>query len=573
VKYKMDKKTIIGGAIGNCVHVAGVFEYLRIAEHYGHCSIFLGSAVDTKKFIEAIKVNKPDIVGVSYRLASSSLQAILKNFCKAVYANGLDQNILYYFGGTPQCIDEAKKCKLFSCYFHGEESLSYIENTLLIKQKASSFAAKLALVKENQNDLSKNINYPLLRHHFGLPDLIETIESVKLIAESGQVDVISLAPDQNAQEYFFEQEKIDQSLSGSGGVPIRTEDDLIAIREAAQTGNCPKLKIYSGTNNLIKWAEMSKRLLNIPWATVPLYWYSILDGRSKRSLLSAIKENIETIRWYAKHNIPVEINESHQWSLRECSDVMAVVTFYLAAYNAKNNGVKKYVAQFMFNTPRLTSASMDLAKMLAKIEMIEGLQDESFTYLKQVRAGLSHFSVDKDVAKGQLSASTLLSLLIRPHIIHVVSYCEANHAASPEDVIESCKIVRGVLRNCWGGFPDIVNDEKIQKRKNELVTRARKVINQIIEYYSDCYTDPLIEPNLLEEMITLGIFDAPHLKGNPAAMGKMKTRMYNGGYECVNSRGNIINEPARITRLLKTSEKADGSQEIEGFDGDNHYEE
>ncbi len=526
------KKTIIGGAIGDCVHVAGVFEYLRIAEHYGHCTIFLGSAVGTKKFIEAIKVNKPDIVCISYRLASSALQSILEIFCKDIDANGLNQDRLFYFGGTPQCIEVAKKCNLFSRYFHGEESLTYIEKTLFIKHKANNFVAKVALVKQNQNlnDLSKSNYYPLLRHHFGLPDLIETIEGVKLIAESEQVDVISLAPDQNAQEYFYEQEKMDRSLTGSGGVPIRTEDDLIAIREAVNTGNCPRLKIYSGTNNLLKWAEMSKRLLNIPWATVPLYWYSILDGRSKRSLLSAINENIETIRWYAKHNIPVEINESHQWSLRECSDVMAVANFYLAAYNAKNNGVKKYVAQFMFNTPRLTSASMDLAKMLAKIEMIEGLQDESFTYLKQVRAGLSHFSVDKDVAKGQLSASTLLSLLIKPHIIHVVSFCEANHAATPEDVIESCKIVRGVLKNCWGGFPDMSNDEIVQKRKNVLVNSARKVINQVIEYYSDCYTDPLTEPHLLEEMITLGIFDAPHLKGNPAAIGKMRTRLYNGVY-------------------------------------------
>ena len=34
-------------------------------------------------------------------------------------------------------------------------------------------------------------------------------------------------------------------------------------------------------------------------------------------------------------------------------------------------GVKDYIAQYMFNVPPSISPAMDLAKMLAKIEMIE----------------------------------------------------------------------------------------------------------------------------------------------------------------------------------------------------------
>ena len=43
---------------------------------------------------------------------------------------------------------------------------------------------------------------------------------------------------------------------------------------------------------------------------------------------------------------------------------------------------------------------------------------------REVRAEACQFPVDLDVAKGHLSASTLLSMSVKPHIVHVVSYCE-----------------------------------------------------------------------------------------------------------------------------------------------------
>ena len=83
---------------------------------------------------------------------------------------------------------------------------------------------------------------------------------------------------------------------------------------------------------------------------------------------------------------------------------------------------------------------MDLAKALAMRELVESLADDSFRPLRQVRAGLPFLSGDLDVAKGQLAASTFSSMALGPHIIHVVGYSEAEHAAGPAVVIESCKI-------------------------------------------------------------------------------------------------------------------------------------
>lgn len=121
----------------------------------------------------------------------------------------------------------------------------------------------------------------------------------------------------------------------------------------------------------------------------------------------------------------------------------------------------------------MITPAMDLAKMLAKIMLIESLHDKDFTSYRQARAGLLHLSPRENVAKGQLAASTVNALQIKPHIIHVVGYCEGDHAAEAADVIESCEIVQGlsgialratripwrILRlshaetNCWRKLP------------------------------------------------------------------------------------------------------------------------
>ena len=63
----------------------------------------------------------------------------------------------------------------------------------------------------------------MLRHHFGLPDLEKTVEGVKEISQSKVLDVISLGPDQNAQQFFFSPERMKAEFDGAGGVPIRRE--------------------------------------------------------------------------------------------------------------------------------------------------------------------------------------------------------------------------------------------------------------------------------------------------------------------------------------------------------------
>jgi len=75
-------KTVVAGALGECVHVAGVYNFLRLAEKAGWRTVFLGPAVSPGEFIEAIKREKADLAGVSYRLTPETGERLLAEFAE-----------------------------------------------------------------------------------------------------------------------------------------------------------------------------------------------------------------------------------------------------------------------------------------------------------------------------------------------------------------------------------------------------------------------------------------------------------------------------------------------------------
>ncbi len=205
----------------------------------------------------------------------------------------------------------------------------------------------------------------------------------------------------------------------------------------------------------------------------------------------------------------------------------------------------------MFNTPRETSFTMDLAKMLAKIELIESLHDDDFRNSK----GDKDRSVTVcppifNYGKGQLGSSTMLQMQIDPSIVHVVAYCESSYAAKPQDIIESSEIVLKVIENCLEGCPDMKNDSRVMKRKEELVKDASLIIERIrsLDVYRR-YEDPLAEPGIIAMAIKKGILDAPHLEGAHGACGSIRTFFYNGANFAVSGKGEIISEKDRLDSL------------------------
>jgi len=70
-------KLILGAALGECVHVAGVLSFLRIAEQEGYRTLFTGPATPVNELVAAIQRESPDIVAVSYRLTPENARSLL----------------------------------------------------------------------------------------------------------------------------------------------------------------------------------------------------------------------------------------------------------------------------------------------------------------------------------------------------------------------------------------------------------------------------------------------------------------------------------------------------------------
>lgn len=543
-------KKYLGAAIGNCVHVGGIVNFFRLVEQEGHKTYFLGAAVSIDRLVEKILEIEPDTVAIGFRLTPKNVEPLLRELEGHIKEKNLN-NIEWIFGGTKPVAEVAKRFSYFSTIFDGTEDLDDVINFLRgkhLKEVEISYPDNII------DRINSKYPYPVLRHIFGLPSFEDTLEGVKMIAESKVLDIISIGPDQNTQQFFFTPEKMNKDLDGAGGVPLRSIDDFRELYNASRRGNYPLLRCYSGTSEVFRFAKMLKDTIHNAWCAVPLCWYNVLDGRGTRPVGESIIEGQKLMKQHAKWNIPIEVNEAHHWSLRDAHDTIGVVTAFLAAYNAKKMGVKNYIAQYMFNVPPAMHHKMDLAKMLAKVELIESLEDDSFKTYRQVRAGLASLSADLDVAKGQLAASTYLAMSIKPHILHVVGFCEADHAAKPEEVIESTKIVRGVIRSTLNGMADMSQDREVLQRKHELIKEAKFLLDTIKKLYEES-ENPWSDPKVLEDVIKRGILDAPHLRGNPSAKGILETRIVDGKCMAYSKKLNrVVTEEERLLELLKAEE-------------------
>ncbi len=541
-------KTVVAAALGECVHVAGVINFLRLADAAGWRTVFLGPAVSVAEVREAARRERADLVGVSYRLTPETGVRLLAEF-----AEEMDElrraGVRFLFAGTPPLVREARALGFFEHVFEGgepaEEVLAYLKGgrpESLLEEDYPQTTVERILWKQP---------YPLLRHHFGLPTLQATRQGIAAIAEARVLDVISLGIDQDAQENFFHPERQDPRRRGAGGVPVRTPDDYRALYAASRRGNYPLMRTYSGTDDFLRLAEMYVETIHIAWCAIPLFWFNRMDGRGPWDLEGSIHEHQKVMAWYGERNIPVEVNEPHHWGMRDAPDVIFVVSAYLSAYNARALGVRDYIAQMMFNSPPGLADAMDLAKMLAILELVEPLTGPDFRLWRQTRTGLLSYPLDPDAARAHLAASVYLQMALRPHIVHVVGHTEAHHAATAEEVIEACKLARRAIENALRGQPDMSADPAVQARKTELVREAQVTLEAIRALAGPDSPDPLTDPATLARAVTSGVLDAPHLRNNPFARGQVVTRIdARGGCVAVDpTTGRALSEAERTARL------------------------
>jgi len=522
-------KTVVAGALGECVHVAGVMNFLRLAEAAGWRTVFLGPAVPVEKFVETASQERADLVGVSYRLTPETGERLLGEFAEA--ADDLHTaGVRFVFGGTPAVVERAQAFGFFARCFDGNEPADVV--LAYLKGRDRIDLAEADYPQTTVERIAWKSPFPLIRHHFGLPTMEDTQEGIARIAEAGVLDIISLGIDQDAQANFFHPERQDPRRTGAGGVPVRTSDDYRTLYSASRWGNFPLLRTYSGTDDFIRMAEMYVETINIAWCAIPLFWFNQMDGRGPWDLEGSIREHQKLMTWYGERGIPVELNEPHHWGMRDAPDVVFVASAYLSAYNAKVFGVRDYIAQLMFNSPPGHSDAMDLAKMLACLELIAPLAGPDFRIWRQTRTGLLSYPLDLDAARAHLAASVYLQMAVNPHIIHVVGHTEAHHAATADDVIEACTLARRAIENAQRGQPDMTLDPAVQRRKEELFWQAQVLLEAAHSLAEPDVADPFTDPTTLARAVKRGVLDAPHLRNNPFALGQIQT--------CIDSRGTCL---------------------------------
>jgi len=536
-------KTVVAAALGECVHVAGIMNFLRLAEAAGWRTVFLGPAVPIDEVLDAAKSEQADLVAVSYRLTPDTGERLLGQFAED--ADDLRSNgVRFAFGGTPPVVDRAKAIGFFEKTFEGGEPseivLSYLKGQTLSSPRKSDFP------QTTVERIKWKHPFPLLRHHFGLPTMEATLRGITEIAESQAIDVISLGIDQDAQANFFHPERQDPRQRGAGGVPVRSAGDYRELFSASQRGNFPLMRTYSGTDDFIELAQMYVDTIHIAWCAIPLFWFNQMDGRGPWDLAGSIREHQRVMHWYGKRNIPVELNEPHHWGMRDAPDVVFVVSAYLCAHNAKAFGVSDYIAQLMFNSPPGLSDAMDLAKMLAILEMISPLADENFRIWRQTRTGLLSYPIDIDSARAHLVASIYLQMAINPHIIHIVGHTEADHAATASDILEASKLARRAIDNALTGQPDMRADPIIKERTQQLIAQAQFTLQAIRDLAGPSAIDPFTDPENLTKAVEVGILDASQLRNNTFARGMINTRIIGGMCQATDNAGNPITEEQRL---------------------------
>lgn len=400
---------------------------------------------------------------------------------------------------------------------------------------------------------------PIIRAHSGpYSESISRNACLKLyqewcheLANTGLLDVLSIGSSQLSQSNFGEEWG---GKPNGGGVPVNSETEYINIWEAAR----PMLvRTYSGTKNIQKMAEIYERTINIAWHALSLWWFNELDGRGPNSLYKNLQEHLETIKYIASTEKPVETNVPHHFAFRGCDDITYIISGFLAAKVTKKYGIKTFILQNMLNTPRSTWGIQDLAKGRTLLKLVKELEDKNFRVIVQSRAGLDYFKPDMDKAKIQLASVTALMDDIvpfnekNPEIIHVVSYSEAVSLATPDILNDSIRITRTALNEYrklkkQGLTPDTMTED-IQKRQWELEISCRRIIRAMEENIPNLYS-----PEGLYLAFVAGWLPVPQLWSNSEEFKHAKeweSKITNGGVALYDN-NSVMTVDTRINRCI-----------------------
>lgn len=531
----MRNNIFVASTLANDPHTEGLYNAARIAELGGVKPIILEPSVSIDCLCDTIHKYYPKYIGLSYRLTPKTAVEQLEKTLSYFQSSGLISNpeeVKITFAGLPETInilrDRVKSYpyKIYLCEPYpdildrAKETVEFFDivkghDRILEKLKEELKPKGIEILDQLADAVILNDNYkaepplqipsnnginsytsriaespiPLLRSHFGIPapDVNPTVEGIAKLAEACVLDELSLGSSDLSQRYFGHPEMF-VDRKNDGGVPYKTIADLRKLYQASRRGNFPSVKPYCHVNDIVNFVDQCIEigLLKGGHQAIPLFWFNELDGRGSKTVRESIHEHFAGVRQLVKHSIPVEMNDPNQWSSRLAHDTLIVTSYALIASVMAVCGVKDMVFQMQFNKPKETGDYGDLAKMMAGMEIAKKLTSYvKPNIIRETRAGIEHLSPNMNMAKWQLARTTLLQMLLQPQVIHIVSYCEANYAARPEDIIDSSRLIRRAIRVFNENKSDILSAVEwdiVNERKSYLLSETEYLLHRIAKF-------------------------------------------------------------------------------------------
>ena len=564
-------RVFVATTLANDPHTEGLHNASKIAGMGGVESVILPPSLDYRPFYEAIAKYRPHFIGLSYRqnevVAVRELFKVVNYFASTGLVKETD-DVKIQFAGLPKTIrileDRISELPLKVYLVKASpnvlervtETVDYFEIThdreAIIRSVYEELVPKgIEVFNQLADEAVRNDDYknepplpipsvkacndyitrireselPVLRSHFGIPDktIKPTVDGIKQLAEARVLDEVSLGSSDLSQRYFGYPEMFEQ-LKNDGGVPYKDFADLVALYQASRYGNFPGVKPYCHVTDLVGFVHQCLKagMLKGVHQAVPLFWFNELDGRGPALVRPNIKEHFACVRELAKYGIPVEMNDPNQWSSRWAHDTIIVTSYALISAVMTMCGVENMVLQMQFNKPKETGDYADLAKMQAGLEMARRLslgRRNPAPIFRETRTGIESLSADMTLAKWQLARSTFLQMCMDPHIIHIVSYCEANYAARPEDIIDSSRLIRRAVKIYRQHKEDImkeVNVPIVNERRDYLIKESSWLVNEIAKLNPKYQPGPIEtvaqyvgDPDVLATAIERGYMSAP----------------------------------------------------------------
>jgi hypothetical protein len=98
-------------------------------------------------------------------------------------------------------------------------------------------------------------------------------------------------------------------------------------------------------------------------------------------------------------------------------------------------------------------------------------------------------------------------------------------------------------------------DPQVQEQTDYLVQQAKITLSAISQLENDPTRDAWTDPVVLSKSVRLGIMDAPQLRNNAFAPGKVITRIIHGASLVVDKDGTPLDEQTRMERILNQGAK------------------